>query len=550
MKNNLKILISIILSLGYFNIVAQNNNNQEIPVLFTDRDYCISGDTVWFKVWLPKSSESPGKIVRVQLDSKYNNLISEVAVKCNESWAEGFIPVPDSLSTGQYFVTAFLKNRNFTDLELENKSLLVYNRFAENISQMEIIPLNDAAQNIQNNDAISFSTNKEQYLTREKVNIKIDINQGYDISHVIVKAALIDPLAAKIGGNYTCKMQSSNLFIPDFVETEGVLLDGKVADTKGVEQNEGLVLLSVGGAQPYFDYNVLDENGDFHFYLKDAVGSTDVVLQVISNSTKQYLIQLDNYSMSRKEIPHVQIELLNQEQVDFINTAISANFTQKLFNPSIPIKPVNCEIPARFSEPFYGKPTEHVIPDDFFDLPDFQEISREILPGLQYRVKNNEVTFRIINSSYRIFFEEEPFRLINGIPVFKNELFINLKSTDISFIDLVKSERIFGDLVFKGVLSVSLYDKSNSWLAQQANIFEFNVDFLQPDKQPGYLINNNLNTHDPDMRQTYFWDILDTNSIDNIGFNLSDRKGKVEITVEGFTGNNEFFMTSKTIEVK
>jgi hypothetical protein len=52
------------------------------------------------------------------------------------------------------------------------------------------------------------------------------------------------------------------------------------------------------------------------------------------------------------------------------------------------------------------------------------------------------------------------------------------------------------------------------------------------------------------MRQVYYWELLDVDSLKNIGFNLSDRKGKIEITVEGFTRNNEFFQSSKTIEVK
>ena len=550
MKNKLKILFSIILSLSIFCAGAQHFSKTEIPVLFTDRDYCISGDTVWFKVWHPKLSEHTGNIVRVQLDSKYNNLISEVAIKCNDSWAQGYIYVPDSLSTGQYFLTAFLKNINFTDLELENKSLLVYNRFAEDISKIEIVQPNNTKQNIKNSAVILLSTYKKEYQTREKVDIKIDINPGFNISNMIVKAALSDPLASGINGEYKFKMQNSNTFIPDFTENNGILLSGKVTDINGIAQTDALVIISIGGTQPYFDYYVLGENGDFHFYLKNAFGSTDVVLQVVSNNAKQYKIQLENNSLVRKEIVRVQSEILNQEQIDFINTAINAKFAQKLFNPSLPVQLSNCEIPARFTFPFYGPPTEQVIPDEFIDLPDFQEISREILPGLQYRLKNEEVTFRLINTSYRIFFEEEPLRLINGIPVFKNDLFVNLKSTDISYIDIVKKERIYGDLIFKGVLSVSLYDKSNSWLAQQPNIFEFNVNFLQPDKKPGYLNDQNINPTFPDMRQTYFWDILNSNSLNDIAFTLSDRKGKVEISVEGFTGDNEFFKTSTTIEVK
>ena len=191
-----------------------------------------------------------------------------------------------------------------------------------------------------------------------------------------------------------------------------------------------------------------------------------------------------------------------------------------------------------------------MIPDEFIDLPDFQEISREILPGVQYRSKNDETTIRILNNSYRMFFEDEPLRLINGIPVFKNDFFKNLKSTDINFIDIVKTERIFGDLIFKGVLAVSLYDKSNSWLAQQTNVFQFKVDFIQLTKMPGYSVQNKLHENQPDMRQVFLWEILESDSPDNTDFFLSDRKGIVEISVEGFTAENEFFKSSKLIKIK
>ena len=54
--------------------------------------------------------------------------------------------------------------------------------------------------------------------------------------------------------------------------------------------------------------------------------------------------------------------------------------------------------------------------------------------------------------------------MLNGIPVFDNQLFINLKSTDISHIDLVQSERIFGDLILNGAIDVVLKDKSNVYM--------------------------------------------------------------------------------------
>lgn len=540
----------MILVTGVFHAISQNTERQQYPELFTDRDFCISGDTVWFKVWLPTSAEKYGNIVRVQLISKSNNLISGVAVKSFNGLAEGFIAVPDSLSTGQYFAIAFLNaKRSNVELELEGKSILVYNRFADNITEMEIFQPNVISQ-ITDNQAIGVNTHKEKYKPGEKVEVNIELKQDIEFKNIIVKASIVDPFAAEIKGKYKFKLESLNQNIPIFPENDGLLLSGKVTDVNGNFLSNSVVTLSAGKVQPYFDYYFVGENGYFHFFLKDAIGNADVVLQAVSKSKKEYFIQLENNFLLQKNLINGHKIVLKQEQVEFINTAIKANFVHRLFYPSITVQPENFEMSSRFSMPFYGKPTIRVIPEEFIDLSDFREISREILPGFQYRVKNEEIIFRLFNSTKKLFFEEEPLRFINGIPVFNNDLFSGLKSTDINYIDLVLTERIYGDLILKGVLEVSLTDKSNSWLAQQPNIFQFNVNFLQPNRKPGYFVQQNLKKNQPDMRQVYYWKLLEADSLENIGFNLSDRKGKIEISVEGFSMNNEFFQSSKIIEVK
>ncbi len=550
MKNNLKIYLLIILGFVFVDAVAQNNAKQKMPVLFTDRDFCVSGDTVWVKVFQPEQLENFGNIVHVQLDGKNNNLISSIAIKTENNRAQGFISIPDSLSTGQYFMTAFLNaQRNTADLETSGKSLFVYNRFEDRVEEIELIKTNNPGKVETDNSGMIIKTDKNEYLTREKVTVKIETNSGYKFKNAIVRATLVDPLTKEIEIENKFRLQSSNSDIPDFTENDGILLNGKVTGKNGEVPANALVMLTIDGNQPYFDYYVLGENGDFHFYVKNAFGNGNVVLQAVSNNAGQFTIQLENNFMVRADANQLYLKTLNLKQIDFINTSINANLTNKIFNTVFETQPANFEMPPRFSIPFYGKPDQHVIPDEFIDLPDFQEISREILPGVQYRSRNDEITIRIINSSYRWFFEDEPLRLINGIPVFKNDFFKNLKSTDISFIDIVKTERIFGDLIFKGVLSVSLYDKSNSWLTQQPNVFQFNVDFIQTEKTPNYEIQNKLRDNQPDMRQVFLWEVL-KESQSEYNFNLSDRKGTVEITVEGLTAEDEFFKSSKLIEIK
>jgi hypothetical protein len=97
-------------------------------------------------------------------------------------------------------------------------------------------------------------------------------------------------------------LESLNQNIPIFPENDGLLLSGKVTDVNGIFQSNTVVTLSAGKDQPYFDYYFLGENGYFHFFLKDAVGNADVVLQVVSKSKKEYFIQLENNFLLQKNL--------------------------------------------------------------------------------------------------------------------------------------------------------------------------------------------------------------------------------------------------------
>ena len=156
----------------------------------------------------------------------------------------------------------------------------------------------------------------------------------------------------------------------------------------------------------------------------------------------------------------------------------------------------------------------------------------------------------MLNDKQDRFFENEPLRLLNGITVFKNRLLDELQSTDIKYIDVVQEERIFGDLIFMGVLAVTLNNQSNSWLVQQPNVFQFKVNGLQ-EKVNSSLSNFKAQPPNlPDVRTVFLWENKIDFSDSAFDFQLSDLKGQVEIVVEGITKNNEVFRASKLIEVK
>lgn len=534
MNKWIKTGIVLLLGFCFINSFSQNEDRFNNVVLFTDRDYCMSGDTVWFKAWMPENLKPFGNVVRVQFETAAGNIISIVAKKAKNNWAEGYFVVPDSLSTGQCFVSAFLNaERNIKDLQLVSRSLLVYNRFENQLAEINVIP-ESSAPSENPNPGIQINTGKEVFSGNESVDVTLSYSSEIDLSEAIIKAVVCDPLSSEIKGNTTFFVKSSDITIPDFMERNGVLVNGKVFDTEGNPKQNALVVLSITQEPPYFDYYLTGEQGDFHFFLKNAVGKAKIVMQVISDNKGDYQIKLDDNYLTRINRNDDQVKILTNEQSEFIGTLLQANFIHRIFNPVLSVEPDYFNMPNRFSVPFYGTPTNRVIPDEFIDLSDFREISRELLPGLQYRIRNDEIIFRMINQEQSSFFDNEPLRLLNGIPVFKNNLFAELKSTDINYIDIVQHEKIFGDFKISGVLSVSLYDKSNFWTNQIPGISEFQINCLQPDKEPVYQNRKNDDNTVPDLRRIYLWQKIAAEE-KYFNFNLSDIKGKVEVSVEGIT---------------
>ncbi len=528
-------------------LMAQSNVDSEKVHLYTDRSYCLSGDTLWFKVWLPKSLEEKSNVVRVQLNSARGSFIASVAQQSDKQWAEGFIHIPDSLSTGIYLVLAYVNEQRNRNLELKSKTLLVYNRFEEQLSEIDV-PENELIDETNRDAKIDISTVKKVFGTREKVEGTITIPEG--IKHATLSAKLVDPLSDLIPANLKIQVSNEQAYIPGFPEKDGILISGRVLSHEDIPQKDVLVFLSISSEPPYFDYCISHKQGGFNFFLPEARGTADLVLQAIAPNRSDLLIVPETNQLKPGSALAMESTILNPQQSEFIEKVVQANFIKKLFKPARVETDNTFEMPQRFSVPYYGKPGKRVTPNEFFDLPDFREISREILPGVQYRTREGTATLRILNADRGNFFANESLRLLNGIPVFKNSLFSPLQSTDINYIDIVEEERVFGDLVFNGVFAVSLHDKSNSWLAQQAQIFQFKVPCLQVNRDGIAAEKPETDKKVPDIRQTYFWEILPDETSSNFRFCLSDLKGKVEITVEGITDAREAFKTSKIIEVK
>lgn len=548
-KQILGLLFSVLFCIGF----AQTGKTESDLFLFTDRDFCISGDTVWFKV-IKKNGESKSNVVHVQLSDANNHTIASVKKKCTENRAEGYLHVPDSLSSGVYFLSAFLyEHLSKPGLLVEYKSLFVYNRFQRDLPELLIPASENKLEETVLNQPLSIKPDKTTYAVREKVIVEIGLGaiHSYEIDQVVVKASLVDELARQAGGRFLSRSGGSSLVVSHFQEMDGFILSGKVTKTgSGESPEKALVFLSLPENPSYLDYYVTGKDGYFHFFLQNAVGVGDAVIQAISEDDTELQARIETSVLNTQKPLPMKKQILSPKHIDFISALADAGFIKRLFLGDYTIPPHEFSMPERFTIPVYGHPQRTVSPDDFYELNDFREISRELLPGVQYRTRRGNTTMRMLNWNENSYFENEPFKLINGVPVFKNRLFESLGSTDVDRIEYTMQDRLYGDLRFSGILAMYLKDNSYQWLTHQPGFTLLSVPLLQSDRKSENQLIAESKKHIPDLRTVFIWSMKKPGENQKIDFTLSDLKGKVEIAVEGVTREGKVFKHSEIIEVK
>ena len=495
-------------------------------------------------------------VAHVQLDGNGNNHITKVLVKCQNNWANGYILIPDSLSTGMYSLKAFTYHQGKVQSQgIFEKKLIVYNRFERELQQIGFIE-NDPSEINPGTSEIVIITNKSLYKQRDEVLVNIDLSDkiNNNISALIISAGLSDPLSEAFVSAYSV---IDDYFISSagatVAENNGILISGRVYSAVNHSTvSDAIVLFSILDSIPYFDYCVSDDNGGFMFFLKNAYGAGNIYLQAVTQNKEKCEIVLFGHTIEERNTRTREDKILTIEQRNYVEKLVDASYYERLFKGYNFKKEDNIDLSVP-EIPFYGKPSLTVYPELFIDLPDFTEISRELLHGVIYRNKKDSVSIKVGNFVRNSFFEAEPLMLLDGIPVFDPDIFTPMGTNKIKRIDAVFRERYFGDLVFKGVMAVYSNDSTLSWVDKNKEINKVYFNFLQQDskaenlkyKNPGEFINT------PDYRQVLFNEaILDTNDNHELKFFTSDLKGEVTIQIVGITKDNRLVYANKKIEVK
>ena len=533
-----KILILMLL-FAVFTVQAQE---KESLGLFTDRDLYISGETLLLKVFAPVQEQSG--IVNIDLINRKGKKITGVILEIMNHQADGFIYLPDSLSSGFYLLSTSTR----TDKIITSKELYISNRFTglpESNTDMKpagVVPLNEKSDLNLQIDGV-----EKQYKPRQKGHATIQIP-----AEIITQ--LDGDLSVSIAGatpDFSSKqfLQKSESVDSQSVAKEGIIIEGIITDLKTAKPfKNAIVYLSIPDSIPGFQYFETEDDGRFYFQLGKYYGKIPVVIQCFAKENTRLLkITLDDRNNIKRALPAFESQIFTPEFRKIVEKSTDAVTFRKIFNQQeVTIQPA--PVIKRDAYPYYGIPTKTIDPQLFIDLPDFNEISKELLPGVKFRNNNRIPTLQVFNAAQLFYFNDQPLLLLDGIPIRDLNVIKDMGTKDIDKVEICQNERFYGDLIFPGVVAIYTSKADYTRVPESNDLIKLNLEVIQPHALLNVASEQRLS--DPDLRQVLLWKpSLKPSPKMELDFQTSDIKSSFKMIVHGKTLDGSVFYKEQIFEV-
>jgi hypothetical protein len=463
--------------------------------VITDRDIYISGEEVLTDVFVPDNCLF--KVVYLSLTNSSGSIIQIANLPMHDFRAAGHLYLPDSLPSGSYLITAYSPQEKCP--ALESKEILVLNRFEDtdepigtergDLPAIPALPVSawhvtGLKENYRQGDAVELSLNNEK---RKGSLLAVSVGRcfpGWEPRH------WLNPVEKN--GNIR---QMGN---------EGVVLQGVVRRLTGGEPVAGaMVYLSISDSIPYFDYCRTQDDGRFRFLLSNRYGLNKLVLQAEKEGettdlqlVPELLRGMDNRGFAVSTLP------IDQELRNYLTESIQLVTFRKIYQmPDLVVQTFQKK-PA-FPFPFYGQSAMKTKLDEYFEMSDFNEISKELLQAVRFRNRNGEYHMNVVDYDFRTYLDDNPMVLIDGVPLRDLSRLAPMGSKDIKRIDVVPYQRFYGDLRMDGVVAVYTKSGDASAVPVSEHLLKLNFEALQTDVElPG---SGKKAASEPDFRQLLYW---------------------------------------------
>jgi hypothetical protein len=338
-------------------------------------------------------------------------------------------------------------------------------------------------------------------------------------------------------------------------ENQDFIISGYVLNKTNEPMPQVCVYLSAPDSFVNLKYCYSDSNGRFFFRLNKSYDNKNLVFQIKEGNNGNIKLAIEDKYNDEKAKPAFTSGIPAGIR-EFMIRSRTISLVNKIYKPALfKVLPDTNPDQSGNKYSFYGMPDDIIIPADYSELINFNEIAKNILPGIFYNKTGNSYRIRTVDLGSQIINPSEAMVFINNIP-FPDPVFISkLDTRQIKKIELKKNHLLYGDLDIYGIVSITAHQKNTYALdASHTSLVYPNavndVRIVLPG--PDYAGNISIDENIPDFRQTLYWDpeIKLTNGQAVIEFYTSDIKGIYTVELEGITSQGIPLSGHTYIEVK
>lgn len=547
------------------------DNSCESIFLHTDREIYITGENLFFKVYLfdeeLKNLSGISKIAYIIICNSGNQQIAQQCLAISGGMGYGCLQLHDTLKSGSYHIIAYTNlMMNFGESNFFHKEIIIGNRFDEELASVFLETENESKTDLKPeiNDCLKVSTDKGSYRQREKVTLQLSlpVSNHADISVSITQnpperlntTAFAETHSSKHNNtpDITTNSPAKQSMFEYLVENKGYIISGSVLNTKF---SSGIVVtLTTPDTLANLMYAITNASGRFFFQLDEFYYNKDLYINIPDqNKAKESLIILDDKFICNHSNTLTGAALSIQSKQFIRKSQIIANI-----NRTYQIHTVSNEMKSNtpgIRTKVYYEPDYLVLTSDYVALKDFTEIVRETLPYIKLRKDENGYEVEILDSDHKVYMKN-PAIFLNGMLVNNINYFINFGSDKIQRIETICHKRIFGPMELNGIISVfTSGELKNDLIFDKRTLHVKPITFLNHSHYtiPEYSTREKLINRKPDFRQLLFWnpcvEIFNGQSR-TIEFYTSDNKGNYVINIKGITSDGSMISNMTYFDVK
>ena len=337
-------------------------------------------------------------------------------------------------------------------------------------------------------------------------------------------------------------------FAPEY---NGHIITGKIIDTRTNTPAKNITAyLSVPGLRTQFANYLSNDSGEVKFELKDFYNSTEIIAQTKQPDSFYRVDITDPFSEN-----HTADLLLPYTLPQYPNTLKAENLSVQIQNVYAGNKVNQFMIPSFDTTAFYYSPDERYYLDDYTRFTTMEEVLREYITTIDVRKKEKSFHLAAANENTRRLFDQEPLVLLDGVPVFDIDKFMNFDPLKIKKLEVVTRRYFLGGSFFEGIANWTTYngDLANFELDPHATIIDYEALQLKREfYSPVYETEEQRSSHFPDFRNVLFWspNITTIQGKQQLSFYSSDLPGKYIIVLQGLTNDGKSGYSVTTFDVR